>query len=55
MHAVKRCYAHYLQDFPLSGYVEVRYDDEQKRVVLEPLELTQVRAVIEIARALMFR
>lgn len=29
------------KDFPLTGYVEVRYDDEQKRVVVEPLELTQ--------------
>ncbi|ODM98687.1 NADH dehydrogenase [ubiquinone] iron-sulfur protein 3, mitochondrial [Orchesella cincta] len=29
------------KDFPLSGYVEVRYDDEQKRVVVEPVELTQ--------------
>ncbi|KAF2897039.1 hypothetical protein ILUMI_09133 [Ignelater luminosus] len=29
------------KDFPLSGYVEVRYDDEQKRVVIEPLELAQ--------------
>ncbi|KAL2723896.1 hypothetical protein V1478_008409 [Vespula squamosa] len=29
------------KDFPLSGYVEVRYDDEKKRVVAEPLELTQ--------------
>ncbi|KAF5303991.1 hypothetical protein FQA39_LY01776 [Lamprigera yunnana] len=29
------------KDFPLSGYVEVRYDDELKRVVVEPLELTQ--------------
>jgi len=29
------------KDFPLSGYVEVRYDDEVKRVVCEPLELTQ--------------
>ncbi|XP_053988178.1 NADH dehydrogenase [ubiquinone] iron-sulfur protein 3, mitochondrial [Hylaeus volcanicus] len=29
------------KDFPLSGYVEVRYDDEKKRVVCEPLELTQ--------------
>jgi len=29
------------KDFPLSGYVEVRYDDEAKRVVVEPLELTQ--------------
>ncbi|TNM90650.1 hypothetical protein fugu_002939 [Takifugu bimaculatus] len=29
------------KDFPLSGYVEVRYDDEVKRVVAEPLELSQ--------------
>lgn len=29
------------KDFPLTGYVEVRYDDEEKRVVCEPLELTQ--------------
>jgi NADH-quinone oxidoreductase subunit C len=29
------------KDFPLTGFVEVRYDDEQKRVVYEPVELTQ--------------
>tara|TARA_B100000780_G_scaffold224410_1_gene163518 strand:+ start:2944 stop:3291 length:348 start_codon:yes stop_codon:yes gene_type:complete len=29
------------KDFPLSGYVEVRYDDIVKRVVCEPLELAQ--------------
>lgn len=29
------------KDFPLTGYVEVRYDEEKKRVVQEPLELTQ--------------
>ena len=29
------------KDFPLSGYVEVRYDDTQRRVVVEPLEMTQ--------------
>jgi len=29
------------KDFPLTGYVEVRYDDEQKRVVYEPVALTQ--------------
>jgi len=29
------------KDFPLSGYVEYRYDDEVKRVVVEPVELTQ--------------
>lgn len=29
------------KDFPLTGYVEVRYDDGQKRVVYEPVKLTQ--------------
>lgn len=29
------------KDFPLSGFVEVRYDDEQKRVVYEPVKLLQ--------------
>ena len=29
------------KDYPLSGYTEVRYDDSQKRVVYEPLQLTQ--------------
>ena len=29
------------KDFPLTGYVEVRYDDEQKRVVYEPVRLKQ--------------
>lgn len=29
------------KDFPLTGYVEVRWDEEQKRVVYEPVELVQ--------------
>ena len=29
------------KDFPLTGYVEVRYDDEQKRVIYEPVKLAQ--------------
>lgn len=29
------------KDFPLSGYVEIRYDDEQKRVVYEPVKMAQ--------------
>jgi NADH-quinone oxidoreductase subunit C len=29
------------KDFPLTGYVEVRYDEDQKRVVYEPVNLTQ--------------
>lgn len=29
------------KDFPLTGHVEVRYDEAQKRVVYEPVKLTQ--------------
>ncbi len=29
------------KDFPLTGYVELRYDEDQKRVVYEPVKLTQ--------------
>ena len=29
------------KDFPLTGFVEVRYDDEQRRVVQEPVRLSQ--------------
>jgi NADH-quinone oxidoreductase subunit C len=29
------------KDFPLTGYLEVRYDDAQKRVIYEPVRLTQ--------------
>ena len=29
------------KDFPLSGFVEVRYDEEQKRVINVPVSLTQ--------------
>ena len=29
------------KDFPLSGFVEVRYDDSEKRVLTETLEMTQ--------------
>jgi len=29
------------KDFPLTGYVEMRYDDEEKRVVYEPVKLAQ--------------
>jgi len=29
------------KDFPVTGYVELRYDDEQKRVVYKPVELVQ--------------
>lgn len=29
------------KDFPLTGYVELRYSEEEKRVVYEPVKLTQ--------------
>jgi len=29
------------KDFPLTGYVEVRYDEDQKRVLYEPVKLVQ--------------
>ena len=35
------------KDFPLSGYVEVRYDEKNKRVVNEYLELSQEYRVFD--------
>ena len=29
------------KDFPMTGYVEVRWDEEQKRVIYEPVKLNQ--------------
>ena len=29
------------KDFPLTGFVEVRYDDQEKRVIYEPVRLNQ--------------
>ena len=29
------------KDFPTTGYVELRYDEAQKRVIYEPVQLTQ--------------
>ena len=29
------------KDFPMTGYVEVRYDEERKQVVYEPVKLMQ--------------
>jgi NADH-quinone oxidoreductase subunit C len=29
------------KDFPMTGYVEVRYDDDKKRVIYEPVRLNQ--------------
>mgnify|MGYP006285289837 CR=1 FL=1 len=35
------------KEFPLTGYVEVRYDEELKRVIYEPVKLTQDFRVFE--------
>nr|BDC46283.1 NADH dehydrogenase subunit 9 [Sciadopitys verticillata] len=37
------------KDSPLSGYVEVRYDDPEKRVVSEPIEMTQESRYFDFA------
>ena len=29
------------KDFPLTGFIELKYDESKKRVVVEPLQLTQ--------------
>ncbi|WP_375269527.1 NADH-quinone oxidoreductase subunit C, partial [Phenylobacterium sp.] len=31
------------KDFPMSGHVELRYDEELKRVVYEPIKMTEWR------------
>lgn len=38
------------KDFPLSGFTEVRYDEAAKRVVQEPLSLSQARRRYAAAR-----
>jgi len=37
------------KDFPLTGYIECRYDDEMKRVVQEPVELAQEYRKFDLA------
>jgi len=37
------------KDFPLSGFIEARYDETEKRVLLEPLELSQDFRFFEFA------
>lgn len=39
------------KDFPLTGHVEVRYDDEQKAVVYEPVELAQEYRKFDLGNA----
>lgn len=37
------------KDFPLSGYIEARYDESEKRVLLEPIEMAQDFRFFEFA------
>lgn len=37
------------KDFPLTGYVECRYDEEARRVVIEPLELAQEMRMFDLS------
>jgi NADH:ubiquinone oxidoreductase subunit C len=37
------------KDFPLSGYIEARFDESEKRVILEPIEMTQDFRFFEFA------
>lgn len=37
------------KDFPLSGYVESRYDESEKRVLVEPIEMPQDFRFFEFA------
>ncbi len=39
------------KDFPLSGYVEMRYDPEQKRVIYQPVTIEPRETVPRIVRA----
>lgn len=43
------------KDFPLTGYTEVRYDEEKKRIVVEPLEMTQAFRYDTFTVSLMWR
>lgn len=38
------------KDFPISGYVEVRYDPEQKRVIYQPVTITPRVLVPKVIR-----
>lgn len=37
------------KDFPMTGYTEIRYDEEKKRIVVEPLEMTQAYRNFKVA------
>lgn len=39
------------KDFPLTGYEEVRFDDEHRRIVYEPIELAQEFRKFELAQS----
>ena len=37
------------KDFPLTGYFEVRYDDEAQQILYEPLQLAQEFRVFSLS------
>ena len=37
------------RDFPLTGHTEIRYDEAEKRIVTEPVELAQEFRVFDFA------
>lgn len=39
------------KDFPLSGFTELRYDEEQKAIVYEPVELAQEYRKFDLGNA----
>ena len=40
------------KDFPVSGFVELRYEESKKRIIVEPLELTQNFRIFNFNRQL---
>lgn len=36
------------KDFPLTGYLETRYDDSSQRVIYEPVELSQELRIFNV-------
>jgi len=37
------------KDFPLTGYIEVRYDELKKRIIYEPVKLSQEFRVFDFS------
>jgi NADH:ubiquinone oxidoreductase subunit C len=37
-----------LKEFPLNGYVELRYDDISRVILVEPLELSEELRIMDV-------